>query len=621
MDHNHQKTHPFIPILGALGIVFGDIGTSPLYALQDCFGGKYNMPFDSEHIMGVASLFFWFMTLSVSLKYVIVLMRFDNQGEGGIMSLFGLIPGRLTSANSSHKVGILTLLAIFGASLLLGDGVITPSISVLSAMEGLAFISPKLTGSVVPLTCLILFLLFSLQKGGTQKIGKYFGPVMMVWFSTLFLLGLTHIIKAPQILYSLSPYYALNLVVKNPLLAFKLLGSIILCITGGEALYADMGHCGRPAIQKSWFFIVYPSIITCYMGQTAFLLDQGHLPDHMFYAMAPSFSYFLVFIATFATIIASQSLITGAFSLTYQSIQLGFLPLLNVKHTSKDEQGQIYIPFVNWFLMIACMALVLLYQKSEHLVEAYGLSVSGTMFITSILFIFVLKGTKYSFWIIPYCIVFWTLDGILFSSNLIKFFHGGYIPVVIGIFISTIMFIWYKGKKLLIQRYNIQSQTWDDKISDALLRTPEAAVVLSSEFYLFPPALFTLSENLKILPKNIFVVKIVIERQPFLSQKQRFSIIDVGQGLYQVIIHYGFLEKVNLPRTMNNILKEIERSNLFEKLVYILHRESFVETHTGKLSKIPQSIFAFLIKISRDRALYFHLPLKNVVEVGNHIDL
>ncbi len=621
MTHNTKKNHPFVPILGALGIVFGDIGTSPLYALQDCFGGKYNMPFDSEHIMGVASLFFWFMTLSVTLKYVIVLMRFDNQGEGGIMSLFGLIPGRLTSANASHKVGILTLLAIFGASLLLGDGVITPSISVLSAMEGLAFISPKLTVSVVPLTCLILFFLFLLQKGGTQKIGKYFGPVMMIWFSTLFLLGLTHIIKAPHILYSLSPHYALNLVFKSPLLAFKLLGSIILCITGGEALYADMGHCGRPAIQKSWFFIVYPSIITCYMGQTAFLLDQGHLPDHMFYAMAPSFSYFLVFIATFATIIASQSLITGAFSLTYQSIQLGFLPLLNVKHTSKDEQGQIYIPFVNWFLMIACMALVLLYQKSEHLVEAYGLSVSGTMFITSILFIFVLKGTKYSFWIIPYCIVFWILDGILFSSNLIKFFHGGYIPVVIGTCVSIIMFIWYKGKKLLIQRYNIQSQTWDDKISDALLRTPEAAVVLSSEFYLFPPALFTLSQNLKILPKNIFVVKIVIERQPFISQKQRFSITDVGQGLYQVIIHYGFLEKVNLPRAMDNILKDIERSDLFEKLVYILHRESFVETHTGKLSKIPQSVFAFLIKISRDRALYFHLPLKNVVEVGNHIDL
>jgi KUP system potassium uptake protein len=455
-SNEHQPSGNFwLLTLGALGVVFGDIGTSPLYAVQECMNPDHGVSANVPNLYGIISLIFWALTLIVTIKYILFLMRADNLGEGGIMALLALLPEKLKTPRAG-KIGISALLVIAGAALLFGDGIITPAISVLSAVEGLKIATPGLEHFVVPLTIVILIALFSVQKKGTNLIGNYFGPIMLIWFTTMGALGICQIIHVPEVLKALSPYYSILFFKTHGWHAFRMLGSVVLAVTGGEALYADMGHFGRRPIQTGWFILVFPCLILNYLGQGALLIQHPDLSINPFYGMVPANLIFpMVILATAATVIASQALISGAFSLASQGIRLGYFPRVTVKHTSASGEGQIYVPFVNTTLAILCIALVLVFQSSAKLAGAYGLAVTGTMVITSIVFFEVTRMTwKWSplaSWAM--LILFLSFDLPFFLANLLKFFDGGWIPVVVGAVFFTVMCIWKIGRSLLAKHF------------------------------------------------------------------------------------------------------------------------------------------------------------------------
>jgi len=614
-------------MLGALAVVFGDIGTSPLYALRECFIGSHGAALTPENILGVLSLFFWGLTLEVSIKYLTVIFRADNDGEGGILALLAL---NLTGKHSGkHKQleKAAVVLGLVGAGLLYGDGVITPAISVLSAVEGLEIIQPSLTVAVLPLTVLILVGLFSLQKRGTGSIGAYFGPIMAVWFVSIALVGLPWILRHPEVLAALNPYHALMFFVRNKLQGFLVLGAVILCITGAEALYADMGHFGKFPIRATWFALVLPCLLINYFGQGAFLLAEGEKAlQNPFYGMAPGWLLApLVVLATVATVIASQALISGAFSMTQQAIQLGYLPRMNIVHTSSQQMGQIYIPQVNVLLMLLSVALVLSFGSSTRLASMYGIAVIGTMTITSLLFFQAARNHLGMGRLMAGLAVggFLLVDLSFLGANAAKFWHGGWLPVLLAGCIFVIMMTWSTGIQRLMEKIRSGALPLGMFVREVethdVHRARGTAIFLTANTGISPSALVHHFKHNQVLHETVVVLSLVFERTPKVPLERSVEIIPLGAGFFQVVAHYGFMQTPNVPEVLRmcaagGLQVDVMRSS------YYLGRETVILTDRPGMARWRKRMFLFLFTNARSVTPTFKLPPNRVIEIGAEIE-
>lgn len=622
---NHSLRLPLL--LGALGVVFGDIGTSPLYAIKECFSPEstHNVPVTPENIFGILSLMFWSLMLVVTVKYLTFILKADNQGEGGILALLSLVPPR--KEGSSHGGGALVLLVLFGAALLYGDGVITPAISVLSAVEGLEVATTTLKPIVVPLTVVILLALFFVQSRGTEGIGNVFGPVTLVWFITIAALGLRWILVHPGILAAVNPKYAVLFFMEHRLHGFLLLGAVVLCITGGEALYADMGHFGRRPIRAVWYAVVLPALLLNYFGQGACLLENPKAATNPFYALVPSWAlYPTVAIATAATIVASQALISGAFSLTQQAVQLGYFPRVTIVHTSKDTEGQIYIPEINRALCVACIGLVLAFKSSGALAAAYGIAVTGTMGITTIVyFVVVTQRWQWPLWkALPPVILFLGIDLAFFGANAAKFFHGGWFPIAMGAIIFTIMTTWKTGRRLLGEAFKANLLPLDTFLLDVEhtkpQRVPGTAVFMASNPNGTPPALLHHFKHNKVLHNQVVLLSVLNERVPEIPAAERTSVEVLSQGFFRVTARYGFMQTPNIPHVLATC-KQMGLDADLNDTSYYLGRETLLTSGEARMMKWRKTLFAFISRNARPATAYFSLPPGRVVELGMQIDL
>jgi KUP system potassium uptake protein len=613
--------------LAALGVVFGDIGTSPLYALKECVSKEHGVEPTPDNVLGLLSLIFWALTLVVTVKYLTFIMRADNGGEGGILALLALVPEKLRGQGG--RVGWIAALVVFGAALLYGDGIITPAISVLSAIEGLEVATTSLKPVVVPITCVILIGLFAVQKRGTAGIGKVFGPIMVVWFLTLAAMGVLFIARNPAVLAALNPLCAVRFFVAHGHQAFVVLGSVVLAITGGEALYADMGHFGRRPIRVAWYGLVLPALVINYFGQGALLLAHPEVSENPFYAMVPQgpLTYALVALSAAATVIASQALISGAYSLTHQAVQLGFLPRVTVEHTSHETEGQIYIPEVNWGLAVACLALVLTFRESSKLAAAYGIAVTGTMGITSVVYFVVLRRT----WgwplakALPLLVLFLALDLPFFVSNLLKFLDGGYVPMMVGAAFFTLMLVWKRGRALLgdhFQRISPEIGQFLEELDQKVkARVPGTAVFLTSSDHQAPPVLVHHLRHNKALHENVILLTVRTEHVPRVPRARALEVSSLGHGIHRVVVHSGFMQKTNVPKLLHEAAEQKGMAIDFEEITYYLGRESFLATDAGRMGKVSETLFAIMARNAGSATAYFGLPPDRVVELGMQIDL
>jgi KUP system potassium uptake protein len=610
--------------LGAIGVVYGDIGTSVLYAVKEVFGSGH-VEFTPANVYGILSIFFWTLTVIVSLKYVTLVLRADNNGEGGLVAMLALASQSVKDKPALRRA--LLLVGIFGTCLFYGDGVITPAISVLSAVEGLEVVSPAFTKAVIPLTLVILFGLFLVQKRGTAGIGKFFGPITLVWFAAIALLGLLQIATHPTILWALSPLYALRFIFDNPGTTFIILGAVVLCVTGGEALYADMGHFGKKPIRVAWFSIVMPALTLNYFGQGALLLEHPEAVKNPFFMMAPSWALLpLVGLATMATVIASQALISGAFSVTKQVIQLGYLPRLQVQHTSVTDTGQIYMPFVNWGLFVAIVLAVLLFKSSSNLAAAYGIAVTLDMTITTVLTFFVLRyGWNYPLLL---CLAatgfFFFVDIAFFASNLLKLLEGGWFPLLIGSSIFMLMLTWKQGRAQL--NGALRQDALDLRsFLDAVFISPPArvegtAVFLTAEPGNVPNALLHNLKHNKVLHQNNLFVTVRNHEVPWVGMDKRIEIEPLGHDCWQAIVHYGFKNDPDLPSALQQI------RNLgceFDSMTtsYFLSRDIVIPTMGKGMAPWREKLFAQMHHNASAAAEFLNLPNNAVVELGSKIEI
>ncbi|MBK8251631.1 MAG: potassium transporter Kup [Polyangiaceae bacterium] len=626
--HGHGHGSTWALMLAALGIVYGDIGTSPLYAIKECFSPEstHRVETTPENVLGVLSLVFWSLTMVVTVKYLMFVMRADNEGQGGILALLALVPPKNGKRDGRP---ILLPLVLFGAALLYGDGVITPAISVLSAVEGLQEAATSLKPVIVPLTCGILIGLFLVQKRGTGGVGAVFGPLMVVWFLTLSVLGVKAIVQNPAIFKAISPTYAVEFFAHNKGHGFLILGSVVLCITGGEALYADMGHFGRSPIRRSWFLMVFPALLINYFGQGANLLQNPAAAKNPFYALVPGWAlYPVIAIATCATVIASQALISGAFSLTQQAVQLGYFPRVTIVHTSKESEGQIYIPEVNWALLVACIALVLQFGSSSKLAAAYGIAVTGTMGITTVVyFVVITERWKWPMWkAVPLLILFMFFDIGYFAANAAKLHDGigGWAPLIMGSVVFTVMTTWKTGRAALyafIKEAALPLQIFLDDIENQKLhRVRGTAVFMSSNPDATPPVLLHHVKHNKVLHEQLVLLSIHSERVPEVPIERRVEVVDKGQGVFQVVARYGFMQTPNVPSVMESCKKygihyEVNTTS------YYLGRETLLTSGKAKMSRWRKGLFAFISRNARPATAYFGLPPNRVVELGMQVDL
>ena len=612
--------------LGAIGVVFGDIGTSVLYTVKEIFATGH-VQFTHHNVYGVLSLIFWTLTLIVSLKYVVLVLRADNNGEGGLVAMLTLA-SRAVADRPKLRHGML-LVGIFGTCLFYGDGVITPAITVLGAMEGLEVVSPQFKAYVIPLTLLVLFALFFVQKTGTAGIGKFFGPVMMLWFLAIAALGLLHIAQHPEILWALSPHYAWGFSLHNPGITFIILGAVVLCVTGGEALYADMGHFGKRPIRVAWFSIAMPALTLNYFGQGALLLAQPEAVKNPFFYLAPEWAALpLVGLATAAAVIASQALISGAFSVTKQVIQLGFLPRLQVRHTSVYDKGQIYIPFVNWALFALIVLAVGLFRSSGNLAAAYGIAVTTDMLITTVLTFFVIRYA----WNLPLmlCItatgVFFTVDVLFWASNLLKLLHGGWFPLVIAGVVFLLMVTWRDGRARLgaaMQESALELQAFLDALFLAPpTRVPGTAVFLTSKEALVPNALLhNLKHNKVLHAQNVFVT-VRSHEVPWVAMDQRLEVRSLGHGCWSVIVHYGFKNDYDLPRALA-LLEGAGVALTLNPMAtsYFVSRDIVVPTLGQGMALWREKLFAQMHRSASTAAEFMNLPSNAVVELGSKVEI
>jgi KUP system potassium uptake protein len=611
--------------LGALGIVYGDIGTSPLYALRECFHGAHGVPPTHANVLGVLSLVFWALIIVVTLKYHVYVLRMDNRGEGGILALMGLVH-KETGKRTGFRRLILPL-GLFGAALLYGDGIITPAISVLGAVEGLEVATPAFTKFVVPITIVILVGLFLFQRHGTGRIGSVFGPIMLVWFSTLAILGISGIVRDPSVLAAVNPAHAFHFFARNGFHGFLVLGAVFLVATGGEALYADMGHFGERPIQVDWFGFVGPSLLLNYFGQGALLIHNPEATSNPFYRLAPGWAlYPLLILATAATVIASQAIISGAFSLTRQAIQLGYLPRMRVDHTSAREIGQIYVPGVNWALMVACIALVIGFGSSSALASAYGVAVTTTMVITTILAYFAARHVLG--WNVAAAmavtVAFLFADLAFFGANMVKVAHGGWFPLAVAVGVFTLMTTWRRGRQILFDRIQEIGMSDGDFLKSIARHSPPrvsgTAVFMDRTVDEIPlPLLHNLKHN-KVLHEKVVLLTIVTEEVPYVSDEEQTEIREVGGGLYRIVARYGFMENPAVPELLANV--EIPGVSFDPaSTTFFLGRETLLATSRPGMAIWRERLFSWMVRNAQGAALYFRLPPNRVVELGAQIEL
>jgi KUP system potassium uptake protein len=621
--------------IGAVGVVYGDIGTSPLYAVKECFTQPHGVAVSVANVLGILSLIFWSLTLVIVVKYITFILRADNGGEGGTLALLALVSTPVVSTGNepaSIQRGrgtktMLVMLGLFGASLLYGDGMITPAISVLSALEGLAVATHALDDFIVPLTCAILIGLFLVQKRGTAKVGAIFGPATLLWFITIAAIGLPWIVREPRVLLALNPWHAIHFFIAHKGHAFLVLASVVLCITGGEALYADMGHFGRKPIRLAWFAVVFPALLLNYFGQGALLLRRGSAVVNPFYELVSGWVlYPLVVIAGVATVVASQAMISGAFSITQQAVQLGYSPRVSIVHTSSKAEGQIYVPEVNNMLMISCVTLVLAFKQSTNLAAAYGIAVTGTMTITSILFFFL---ARYRWgWslrkVAPLAGLFLAVDLAFLGSNLTKFLHGGWFPVAMAAAIFTVMTTWKRGRQSLQQYMLFATLPLDSFMEDLDRIKPHrvkgTAVFMTGNPEGVPPVLLHHFKHNKVLHEQIMLLSVLTAHVPEVEAEERVRITELPHGFYQVTATYGFSQQPSVPEILQCCADKGLRTNAMDTS-YFLGRETLLTTGRSGMARWRKVLFAFLSRNARTATSFFHIPPNRVVEMGIQIEL
>jgi len=610
--------------LAALGVVYGDIGTSPLYSVREAFT-FYHLPVTEGNVFGVLSLVFWALVLVISVKYAVFVLRADNRGEGGILALTALVTPMGATRRNGRR--LLILLGLFGTALLYGDGMITPAITVLSAVEGLRVATPHFEPYIVPITIVILVGIFALQSRGTTAIGRIFGPITLLWFGTLVALGVSWVVREPRVLLSANPLHAVRFFGENGWHGFLVLGSVFLVVTGGEALYADMGHFGRRPIRLAWFAVVLPALLLNYFGQGALLLLRPEAVANPFYEMVPRWAlYPVVLIATLAAIIASQALISGAFSLTMQAVQLGYLPRVAIEHTSAREMGQIYIPGVNWLLMVSCIGLVLGFRSSSNLAAAYGVAVTTTMVITTLLLMVVERERwKWSGGVVAaFSGLFLAVDLSFWGANLVKVPHGGWVPLVIGLSVFTLLTTWKTGRIILAKRFSDSALPWEvfveDVAANGLPRVPGTAVFMYGHREGTPPALLHSLKHYRVLHEQVVLLSVVTEEVPHVSREERTSVEDLGHGFFRLVIRYGFMEEPNVPETLARV--DSEGLDLRpEHTSFFLGRETLIPSSTPGMARWREHLFAVMSRNARPATSFFGLPPNRVVELGAQIEL
>jgi KUP system potassium uptake protein len=610
----------------ALGIVYGDIGTSPLYSMRECFYGSHPVPPTQGNILGVLSLIFWSLVVVVTVKYHVYVLRFDNRGEGGILALMGLVG--MDKALRASVRRLLIIIGVFGAALLYGDGMITPAISVLSAVEGLEIATPFFRPYVLPLTVIILVLLFFFQRRGTAGVGAIFGPIMLVWFSTLALMGIRGILWHPQVLFAINPLHAARFFAANGMQGFLVLGAVFLVTTGGEALYADLGHFGEKPIQVDWFSIVGPSLMLHYMGQGALLITHPGAAHNPFYLLAPKWAlYPLVILATIATVIASQAIISGVFSLTRQAIQLGYLPRMQIVHTSQAEIGQVYMPAVNWALMMATIALVLGFRSSTSLAGAYGVAVSTTMIITTILAYVVARDLLHWSVLTASAVTagFLFADLAFLGANLFKIADGGWFPLLVAVIVFTLMTTWRRGRQILSARLRDGALTPEQFVASLRkrppLRVPGTAVFMHRTGEVIPPALLHSLKHYKVLHERVILLTVKAEEVSHVREDEHLHFQELGEGIYRVAGRYGYMEEADVPALLDRVAREYHVEIPPMDTTYFLGRETLIVTpRPSGMATWREKVFASMIRNAESAALFFRLPPNRVVELGAQIE-
>ncbi|WP_322517311.1 potassium transporter Kup [Rhodopseudomonas palustris] len=610
-------------LVSAVGVVFGDIGTSPLYAMKETFAGHHPIPVSPENIFGVLSLVFWTVMLLVTVKYVILIMRADNHGEGGSLALLALVT-ELTRGRRVHYP--LMLLGVIAAALFYGDSMITPAISVLSAVEGLEVVTPDLKAYVVPITAVVLTGLFAIQSRGTGLVGRLFGPVMCMWFVTLALLGIANIVRAPEVLEAISPTFAIEFVIRHPLMSFYALGTVVLAVTGGEALYTDMGHFGRFPIRLGWFGLVLPALLLNYFGQGALLIADPSAIQNPFFRMGPEWMVMpMVALATLATVIASQAVISGAFSVARQAIQLGLLPRMTIVHTSGEEAGQIYVPFTNWTLYFAVMALVIGFQSSSNLAAAYGIAVTGTMMIDTILVAFVMA----LLWrwnmalVIAVAGTLLLVDFAYFAANIIKVAQGGWFPLFIGFISFTVLTTWRRGRALVRKQLKKQAVPLDvvlRALGPNVSRARGTAVFLTAATDGVPPALLHNLKHNQTVHQRVVLATVTTADTPYVPDSERVHMTDIGDGFHRLIIRYGFMQTPDIPAALT-LCKQFGHEFNMMSTSFFLSRETFVPSLNPGMALWRERLFTFMTLNATRATTFFKIPTDRVVELGTQLEI
>lgn len=630
--HGHhgdeRKAARYKMAVGAIGIVFGDIGTSPLYAFRETFAGHHPLALDQLHVLGVLSLIFWSMTIVVAIKYVGLLMRADNRGQGGTLALVALI----SNVIGGSRYGWLAIaLGVFATALFYGDSMITPAISVLSAVEGLTVVEAAFQPFVIPIALALLVGLFILQKRGTAKVGALFAPVMIVYFTVLAILGAIHIVQSPEILLALNPWYAVQFFITDKWTAFLALGSVVLAVTGSEALYSDMGHFGRGAMRLSWFGFVMPALLLNYFGQGAMILGldpaaASEAIKNPFFVLAPDFMRLpLVLLAMLATFIASQAVITGAFSVTHQAIQLGFIPRLSIRHTSETEAGQIYIPFVNWALLVAVIVLVLTFQTSSNLAAAYGIAVTGAMLIdTCLVVVLVTAVWRWKKWVvIPVAIAFFVIDWAYFAANLTKVPDGGWFPLAIGAVAFTLLTTWARGRKLMRERMaevELPLDIFAKSAHSSTQRVPGTAIFMSAATSGVPSALLHNIKHNKVLHERVVVLTVNIAGVPYVDPEERIEITDLGQGFYRLVLNYGFMEETDIPGALKQSAMCGGKFDMMQTS-FFLSRQTLLSAKNPGMAVWREKLFSWMLRNAATPMDFFRLPTNRVVELGSQVEI
>ncbi|HEX8592254.1 MAG TPA: potassium transporter Kup [Pseudomonas sp.] len=624
-ETGHGAAKPLSLLMAAVGVVYGDIGTSPLYTLKEVFQGGYGVDVTHDAVLGILSLIFWSLIWVVSFKYMVFILRADNQGEGGIMALTAL--ARRASASHPKLQAVMVVFGLFGAALFYGDSMITPAISVLSAMEGMELAFDGIEHWVVPMALVVLVGLFLIQRHGTARIGVLFGPIMVTWFVVLGMLGVHGILRQPEVLHAMNPLWAMRFFIVHPGIGVAILGAVVLALTGAEALYADMGHFGRKPIARAWFILVLPALVLNYFGQGALVLQDPDAARNPFYLLAPGWALLpLVGLSTLATIIASQAVISGAFSMTLQAIQLGYIPRMQIQHTSSDAQGQIYIGAVNWSLMVGVILLVLGFESSGALASAYGVAVTGTMFCTTILVssVMLLLWKWPAFLAVPLLLCLLFVDSLFFAANVPKVIQGGAFPVIAGVVLFILMTTWKRGKQLLVERIDEGGLPLPIFISSIRVQPPHrvqgTAVFLTARIDAVPHALLHNMLHNQVLHEQVVLLTVVYEDTPRVPAQRRFEVESYGEGFYRVILHFGFIDEPDVPAALSLChLQELDFSPM--RTTYFLSRETVIPSKMVGMARWREALFAFMLKNANGNLRFFKLPFNRVIELGTQVEM